>query len=61
MRLLITAAFGLAAFAMAHANGIPIWRNWPVGDATDIGLLVALAVSLCLPRPATQPKDNSHG
>jgi hypothetical protein len=38
---------GYAAFALAVGAGVPVWVDWPSwaipADATDIGVLVALA------------------
>ena len=48
MRRHIGAAMaGYAAFALAVDAGVPVWVDWPSwvipADATDIGVLVALA------------------
>lgn len=44
-------ALGLAAYWLARGVGIPSWRSWEPGDATDIGFLVWGAV-LLLAKPS---------
>ena len=36
--------FGSAAYWFAIGIGLPSWRRWPPGDASDIGLFTALGV-----------------
>ena len=38
---------GWIAFGIALDLGLPVWRSWPFGDATDFGVLTAAFV-FCL-------------
>lgn len=42
---LLDSSVGLLAAIIAHNAGVPWWRTgWGIGDATDIGVLSAIAV-----------------
>jgi hypothetical protein len=43
MRAFIVAGlFAASAFWLARGVGIPVWRDWDAGDASDIALCVFL-------------------
>ena len=41
-------AVAFAAFYLARAAGVPAWRNWESGDATDVGLLTFFGILLLM-------------
>lgn len=43
-RLYVSILLAVAAFWMARGVGIPAWRTWEPGDASDIALFVFTAV-----------------
>ena len=46
-RLIIGALMlAAAAFYAARGIGLPVWRDWVAGDATDIAALVFIATLL---------------
>jgi hypothetical protein len=47
-RLLAAFVFACVAFWIARALGIPVWRNWEPGDATDIALFTGWGVLLLI-------------
>lgn len=50
-RVLVAAVLlGFAAFWLACGVGIPAWRAYEPGDATDIGVSVGVAVMLLASR-----------
>jgi hypothetical protein len=51
--LLASFAAAGAAFWFAQALGIPIWRNWPPGDCTDIAILTGFVVAVLASRKPT--------
>jgi len=44
--LIASAHWGLLAFMIAKGAGVPVWRDWEIGDATDIGFVTSVAVFL---------------
>ncbi len=40
--------YALAAFYLAVGLGIPVWRDWIPGDATDIATLVFFATLIAM-------------
>jgi hypothetical protein len=38
IRLLFALCVAFLAYSFARALGVPIWRDWQIGDATDIAL-----------------------
>ena len=49
---------GLLGWFVGKALGVPIWRDWDIGDRTDMALTAALLV-LCLTRPRKSPPPSS--
>lgn len=43
-RTLVAICSAAVAFWFARALGIPAWRTWEIGDASDIALLTFIAV-----------------
>jgi hypothetical protein len=43
IKLRVALAAGFLAFMAAKDAGLPIWRDFPVGDATDFGVVTAYA------------------
>lgn len=46
---------GFVAYWLALGMGIPAWRQWQPGDASDIGVFVFLAVLALGPRRPAHP------
>lgn len=43
-RIFVSLLFGFVAACFARALSVPWWRDWEIGDASDIGVMTALAV-----------------
>jgi hypothetical protein len=41
---------GLVAYMVAHDLGVPVWRDWDLGDAFDFGV-ATYCIALCLTIP----------
>lgn len=41
-RFMVSLCAGLIAAMVALNCDIPLWRNWPIGDATDFGVTTFL-------------------
>lgn len=51
--MFVAAVWSFTAVWYAVSNGLPIWRDYPAGDAFDIGSLVFLVVCYCRSDHAT--------
>jgi hypothetical protein len=57
--LTVSLVAGLLAFCIAREAGVPVWRDWEIGDATDIGFLTyALIYCACRFHMATRKQEN---
>jgi len=45
MKLRVALSVGVLAFMAARDAGLPVWRDFPIGDATDFGVTSALAAA----------------
>lgn len=44
VRFVASAFVGVLAFLIAKESGVPVWRDWEIGDAADIGVTTTAAV-----------------
>ena len=53
-KLFVASCIAFVAYAFAKALHVPDWRNWDIGDATDIAITTWFAVFYLMDRPKTQ-------